>query len=164
MPAIVENCFSSGVATAAAIVSGLAPGRLALTVIVGIVDGRQVAHRQLPVGDDAEDEDADHDQRRHDRPADEQLGEVHVAPARALSPEALICTFEPDRSRSCPSVTTRSPGLDTAADDGEAVRDALHLDREGLGGAVRLDDEHETALLARRPRPAAGTTSALVSA
>ena len=35
IPAIVENCCSSGVATAAAIVSGLAPGRLALTVIVG---------------------------------------------------------------------------------------------------------------------------------
>ena len=35
MPAIVENCFSSGVATAAAIVDGLAPARLAFTVIVG---------------------------------------------------------------------------------------------------------------------------------
>src|ERR1700709_2461040 len=35
MPAIVENCFSSGVATLAAIVCGLAPGRLALTVTVG---------------------------------------------------------------------------------------------------------------------------------
>ncbi len=35
MPAMVENCFSSGVATAEAMVSGLAPGRLALTVIVG---------------------------------------------------------------------------------------------------------------------------------
>jgi hypothetical protein len=34
-PAIVENCFSSGVATADAIVSGLAPGRLADTWIVG---------------------------------------------------------------------------------------------------------------------------------
>src|SRR6266516_4121786 len=34
-PAIVENCFSSGVATADAIVSGLAPGRLAFTVMVG---------------------------------------------------------------------------------------------------------------------------------
>src|SRR5256714_11524123 len=34
-PAIVENCFSSGVATADAMVSGLAPGRLALTVMVG---------------------------------------------------------------------------------------------------------------------------------
>src|SRR3954463_8537401 len=35
MPAIVENCFSSGVATDAAIVCGLAPGRLAFTVTVG---------------------------------------------------------------------------------------------------------------------------------
>src|SRR5437879_13169274 len=34
-PAMVENCFASGVATAAAIVSGLAPVRLALTVMVG---------------------------------------------------------------------------------------------------------------------------------
>ena len=35
MPAIVENCFSSGVATAEAIVSGLAPGRQPPTWIVG---------------------------------------------------------------------------------------------------------------------------------
>jgi hypothetical protein len=35
MPAIVVNCFSSGVATAAAMVSGLAPGKLADTEIVG---------------------------------------------------------------------------------------------------------------------------------
>ena len=34
-PAIVENWFSKGVATAAAIVSGLAPGRLAVTRSVG---------------------------------------------------------------------------------------------------------------------------------
>ena len=35
MPAIVENCFSSGVATAEAIVSGFAPGKMAPTWIVG---------------------------------------------------------------------------------------------------------------------------------
>ena len=35
MPAIVENCFSRGVATAEAIVSGLAPGKLAPTWMVG---------------------------------------------------------------------------------------------------------------------------------
>ena len=35
MPAMVENCFSSGVATAEAMVSGLAPGRVAVTWIVG---------------------------------------------------------------------------------------------------------------------------------
>src|SRR5213592_4625951 len=34
-PAMVENCRSSGVATAAAIVSGFAPGRLAFTDTVG---------------------------------------------------------------------------------------------------------------------------------
>ena len=34
-PAMVENCRSSGVATAEAIVSGLAPGRLAFTDTVG---------------------------------------------------------------------------------------------------------------------------------
>ena len=34
-PAMVENCRSSGVATAEAMVSGLAPGRLAVTRIVG---------------------------------------------------------------------------------------------------------------------------------
>ena len=35
MPAMVENWFSSGVATEAAMVSGLAPGRLAVTCSVG---------------------------------------------------------------------------------------------------------------------------------
>src|ERR1700761_1161162 len=35
MPAMVENCFSSGVATVAAMVCGLVPGSGALTVTVG---------------------------------------------------------------------------------------------------------------------------------
>src|SRR5690242_7113439 len=35
MPAMVENCFSRGVATEEAIVSGLAPGREAFTWMVG---------------------------------------------------------------------------------------------------------------------------------
>ena len=35
MPAIVENCFSSGVATEEAMVSGLAPGSEADTEMVG---------------------------------------------------------------------------------------------------------------------------------
>ncbi len=34
-PAMWVNCFSSGVATEAAITSGLPPGRLAMTMIVG---------------------------------------------------------------------------------------------------------------------------------
>ena len=35
MPAMVENCFSSTVATAEAIVSGAAPGNSAVTWMVG---------------------------------------------------------------------------------------------------------------------------------
>ena len=35
MPAMVENCFSSTVATAEAMVSGAAPGNSAVTWIVG---------------------------------------------------------------------------------------------------------------------------------
>ena len=57
MPAIVENCFSSGVATVAAIVSGLAPGRLALTVIVGKSTFGRSLTGSCRYADDAEDED-----------------------------------------------------------------------------------------------------------
>ncbi len=35
-PAMVENCFSNGSATERAMVSGLAPLRLALTLMVGV--------------------------------------------------------------------------------------------------------------------------------
>src|SRR5207244_11910490 len=76
-----------------------------------VVHGGQIAHRQLAVGHHPEDEDAGHDQGGHDRAADEETGEVHDAPARVLSLRALIWTLEPWRSRSWPSVTTRSPGL-----------------------------------------------------
>src|SRR6185436_10731654 len=47
-PAIMENWFSSGVATAAAIVSGLAPGREAVTRRVGkSTFGRLLTGREL---------------------------------------------------------------------------------------------------------------------
>ena len=45
-PAMVVNCRSSGVATAEAMVSGLAPGRLADDREGGIIDVRQIADRQ----------------------------------------------------------------------------------------------------------------------
>jgi hypothetical protein len=54
MPAIVVKFFSSGVATAEAIVSGLAPGSEAATWIVGKVDVGQVAHGQEPEAHHAE--------------------------------------------------------------------------------------------------------------
>ena len=72
-PAIIENLFSSGVATAAAIVSGLAPGRLAVTSRVGQIHVGQVADRQLAVGDRAEQGDRRHQQAGGDGPLDEGL-------------------------------------------------------------------------------------------
>ena len=72
-PAIVANCFSSGSATDEAIVSGLAPGRPRLHADGREVDARQVGDRQLPVGQAAEHEDAQHQQRRRDRPLDEEV-------------------------------------------------------------------------------------------
>jgi hypothetical protein len=48
MPSIVENCRSNGVATEEDIVSGLAPGRFALTTIVGKSTlGRSLTGRDL---------------------------------------------------------------------------------------------------------------------
>jgi hypothetical protein len=79
-PAIVENCFSSGVATAEAIVSGLAPGRLRLNLDSREIDVRQRVDGQQPVTDDPEDQDAGHDQQRHHRPANEERGDVQGAP------------------------------------------------------------------------------------
>ena len=37
MPSMVENCFSKVSATEAAIVSGLAPGKLAVTLMTGVL-------------------------------------------------------------------------------------------------------------------------------
>ena len=76
-PAIVENCRSRGVATADAMVSGLAPGRLAVTWIVGkSTFGRSLTGRSLYAAY-PEDQDGHHDQCGHDRPADEKLRDIH---------------------------------------------------------------------------------------
>ena len=56
-PAIVENCLSSGVATAEAIVSGLAPGRRGRDLDGREVHVGQVAHRKQAVAHDAEEQD-----------------------------------------------------------------------------------------------------------
>ena len=146
-PAMAENCFSSGVAMADAIVSGLAPGRLALTWNGREVDRRQIADRQRPVADDTEDDDRQLEQRRRDRPLDEQLGEVHDV--------VLGCRlggFDGDPG------TRRQPqlaighdglsGLQATLDDDVVAVDPGDLDRPGLDGRVRLDDVHELALLA----------------
>ena len=51
MPAMVENWRSSGVATEEAIVSGLAPGSEADTLMVGKSTVGQVGDGELPIGD-----------------------------------------------------------------------------------------------------------------
>ena len=104
-PAIAENWRSSGVATEAAIVSGLAPGQARRDLDRREVDVREVAHGQRAEADRAEQEDPGHDERRHDGPPDEGLGDAH--PLVLFS--AFISTFAPGKRRSWPSVTTRSP-------------------------------------------------------
>ena len=105
---MVENCFSSGVATAEAMVSGEAPGQARAHRDDGVVHVGQVAHRQLRVADDAEEQDADHHQRGGDRPPDEELGEVH---GRLFGLDVSRTTRRaPGEMRNCPSVTTISPG------------------------------------------------------
>ena len=43
----------------------------------GIVHVREIAHRQTSVSHESEQKDAQHDERRHYRPADEQFSDVH---------------------------------------------------------------------------------------
>src|SRR5439155_7593583 len=75
------------------------------------VDVRYIAHRQQPVGHDAEEQDADHDEGRHDGTLDEQIGDVHGRFSVAGPPAAgFSSTLAPGTSRICPSVTTFSPG------------------------------------------------------
>ena len=78
-PAIEVNCFSSGSATDAAIVSGLAPGNDALDTDGGKVNARQVGNRQDLVRESAEHQDAQHQERRSDRPLDEDRRQIHGA-------------------------------------------------------------------------------------
>ena len=112
MPAMVENCRSSGVATEDAMVSGLAPGSVGADLNGGIIHARQGGHRQRPIGHDAEQQDAERRQSGEDRTADEELGNVHQeAPSSRLAvTDGTTRTGAPGIRRSCPSVTTVSPG------------------------------------------------------
>ncbi len=82
---IVENCFSSGVATADAIVSGEAPGNVALTWIVGKSTFGRSDTGSSRYATDAEHEDADHDQRRHDRAGVTKISETFIVDACSKS-------------------------------------------------------------------------------
>src|SRR3989454_6916352 len=154
MPAIVENCFSSGVATAAAIVCGLAPGRPAPTVIVGkSTFGRSLTgssryaispNMRIP-----------------------NITSVVATGRRINSPEKLISGSPPTRglrSRTAADVdlgVRRETQLTIdhhqgagrhARHDGETVQRAFHRHRLRRGGAVVVDDEHVCALLTLHDR------------
>src|SRR5207245_91242 len=65
-------------------------------------DVREMAQGQEPEAHDPEEQDGGHEERRQDRPSDEEFGAHEVL-------GGLISTFAPGTSRSWPSVTTRSP-------------------------------------------------------
>ena len=69
-----ENRVLYTAATPEAMVMGSAPGKLALTLIVGKTTSRQVGDRQREAAEYAEDHQGRHDQGGHDRPFDEDAG------------------------------------------------------------------------------------------
>ena len=134
MPGMVENWFSSGVATADAMVSGSAPGRLADTSMVGKSTLGSSLTGKRGIAEDAEDHQRRHQQRRHHRPFDEELRNVHCesalsgdrlrgrAAARGGAAGVVASAVAPrfrgaarhlaaGKTRSWPSVITLSPGF-----------------------------------------------------
>ena len=77
-PAMRPNWRSSGVATEEAMVSGLAPGRLALTEMVGKSTCGSGDDRQKWKATRRPERDGDGEQRGGDGPADEGVGDVHA--------------------------------------------------------------------------------------
>ena len=99
MPGMVEKAFSSGAATAEAMVSGSAPARFALTWMVGKSTLGSSLTGSVGVAEDAKDHQRRHDQRGHDGVFDEPPRNVHpglpfnlqalaAAPSRAISRNA----------------------------------------------------------------------------
>ena len=77
-PGICAKLRSSGWATEEAMVSALAPGSWADTWMVGKSTLRQRRDGQVLIGDDADEEDAHHDEGRRDRIADERCRDAAV--------------------------------------------------------------------------------------
>ena len=145
-PEIVENCFSSGSATAEAIVSGLAPGSDALTEIVG----KSMAGRSLT------------GRSRYDiTPKTTMPSTMSVVVIGRLMNSAEIFMSPPSdpvpplteirlpgTSRSWPSVTTVSPGFTPFLENRFFARGA----RDGHGADVnRLIALHDEDVLPLRP-------------
>ena len=149
---IAANCCSSGVATAEAIVSGLAPGVVGRHDDGREIDLRQRRDRQQVVGADAEHQHAQHQQRGRDRPADEGFGDVHRRP---LSP---TCWARRAASRSAARPGRRAGGGAGASaascdlDAGAVGQPVLAVDDDLLAGGEPLVDDGDAVLHRRRPR------------
>ena len=83
----------------------------------------------------AEDQDAGHDQHGHHRPADEEFGDVHDAPAPRPTRD-LGAGGEPQLADGDDLLA----GREAAGDDGVVALGARDLDVAQLDGQVRLDD------------------------
>ena len=146
-PAIVENCFSSGVATEDAIVSGLAPGSAGADHDGREVDVGEIVDRQISIRHQAEDDDRERDQRRHDRAADEDFGEIHEA-ALCTPVSAFLDHHLTAGNQAQLSVGDHGLASAQAAFDHGIAFDSV-ADRDGADRSFhfRIDDEHIGAVI-----------------
>ena len=79
---MVESCRSIGAATDAAIVSGLAPGSVAVISMVGKSTDGQRRDRKQTIGKGAEHDQRRHQQRRQNRALDADFRNVHGLASR----------------------------------------------------------------------------------
>ena len=92
------------------------------------------------------------EQRRRDRPLDEERRRGSWRGPRRRAAAGLIVTRAPGVSRSWPSVTTVSPAFTPLSMTTSSPSVQRDLDRPHFDGLVRLDDVDELALLARLHR------------
>ena len=108
-----------------------------------------LGHRQAEIGHRPDQRDDDGDNGGEDRPVDEEMRDVHLAPGigAKAAPWILPCsgvTFWPGRARSSPLMITEIVGGDAAPDYAKiVVGDGAEIDRFRHHGAVRRDDEQE---------------------
>ena len=145
-PGICANCRSSGAATDEAMVSALAPWKLAVTWIVGKSTCGKRGDRQERKGDQADEGQRRHQQRGGDRPADEWFGDVHeLLPDAAVGGE-VTATGALRWSLYCPSVTIAFTAVETRGDDGQILVGGADLDRTRLRQVVAGDGPDEQAI------------------
>ena len=117
-----------------------------------VVHGGQVVHRQLPVAEDAEQHHRGGEDRRHDRPADERLGQVHGFGAAPGSAGLRRAARVVDADLPAGHDAHLAVGDDLLArlharrDDDEVALALPERHRPEVGGPVGLDHVDEEAL------------------